>query len=102
MATKDKSTFDRFQSLMTILTPILVVAIGAYLNQNITRVESEIKNVEAMKEFFELIAGEDVGKAKMAAYALYMLNKEDRGFRESRGCWESRNLCRGPGLELPG
>jgi hypothetical protein len=30
-----------------------------------------------MKEFFELIAGEDTGKAKMAAYALYMLNKED-------------------------
>ncbi len=77
MATTNKSTLDKIQSLMTILTPILVVAIGAYLNQNITRVESEIKNVEAMKPYFDMMAGEDAAKAKMAAYALYMLNRED-------------------------
>jgi len=77
MPSSDKTIFDKTQSVMTLITPILVVAIGAYLNQNITRVESEIKNVEAMQPYFDMMAGKDTGKAKMAAYALYMLNKED-------------------------
>ncbi|NOX67553.1 MAG: hypothetical protein GXP15_00020 [Gammaproteobacteria bacterium] len=77
MATTEKSAFDKIQSALVVLTPILVVVFGAYLNQNITKVESQIKNVEAMKPYFDMMAGEDPAKAKMAAYALYMLNKED-------------------------
>jgi hypothetical protein len=64
MAATDKSAFDRIQSVLTIITPVLVVAIGAYLNQNITRVESEIKIVVAMKPYFDMMAGSDSAKAK--------------------------------------
>jgi len=77
MATAEKSTFEKIQSALAVLTPILVVGFGAYLNQNITKVENQIKNVEAMKPYFDMMAGDDPGTAKMAAYALYMLNKDD-------------------------
>ena len=77
MTTSGKTGFDKVQSALAVVTPLLVLGIGAFLNQNITRVESQIKNVEAMKPYFDMMAGDDPAKAKMAAYALYMLNRED-------------------------
>jgi len=94
MASTDKSTFNRFQSLVTILTPVIVAAGGFYgymlqkevaeaeakataAQTQIKEIETSIRNVEAMETYFKMMGGENNAEAKMAAYALYMLNKED-------------------------
>lgn len=83
----EKSTFSQFQSIITILTPIIVAAGGFYgymLEQKVTDAEAEIanlqttiRNVEAMETYFKMMGGDNDAEAKMAAYALYMLNKND-------------------------
>ncbi|MDH3650497.1 MAG: hypothetical protein OEQ53_12500 [Saprospiraceae bacterium] len=91
MSTREKSLFDRIQAILTILTPILVAVVGFWLTRSdnkiqsaqeeiqveISRIESSIKGVEAMKPFMEMMADTVLAKSKMAAYALYMLTKED-------------------------
>ena len=74
---KHRSAWDVFQAVMTFATPILVVVLGIVLNRNINQIEARIANVEAMSKYFEMISGTDVAQAKMAAYALYMLNQDD-------------------------
>ena len=94
MASTDKSTFSRFQTLVTVLTPIIVAAGGFYgyvlqkevaeaeakataAQTKIAEIETSIMSVEAMETYFKMMGGENNAEAKMAAYALYMLNKED-------------------------
>ena len=94
MASTGKSKFNQFQSLVTILTPV-VVAIGGFYGYvlqkevaeaeakaaaaetRISEIETSIRNVEAMETYFKMMGGDNDAEAKMAAYALYMLNKED-------------------------
>jgi hypothetical protein len=94
MASSDNSTFNRFQSLVTILTPIIVAVGGVYgyllqeevasakakataAQTQIAEIQTSIRNVEAMETYFKMMGGTNNAEAKMAAYALYMLNKED-------------------------
>ena len=94
MASTDKSKFNQFQSLVTILTPVIVAIGGVYgymlqkevteaeakasaAQTRISQIETSIRNVEAMETYFKMMGGENDAEAKMAAYALYMLNKED-------------------------
>jgi hypothetical protein len=94
MASTDKSTFNQFQALVTILTPVIVAVGGFYgymLQEEVARaeakataaqtqiaeIETSIRNVEAMETYFKMMVGDNNAEAKMAAYALYMLNKED-------------------------
>lgn len=76
-AGRHRGAWDVFQGVMTFATPILVVVLGIILNRNINQIETRIANVEAMSKYFEMISGTDVAQAKMAAYALYMLNQDD-------------------------
>jgi len=83
----NKTKFDRYQSLVAVTVPILTVALAVFAYQadqkasdasgRIALVESSINKVEAMGEYFKMMAGENNAEAKMAAYALYMLTKED-------------------------
>jgi hypothetical protein len=94
MASTEKSTFIRFQSLVTILTPVIVAVGGFYgyllqkdvaaaelkataAQNQIAEIETSIRNVEAMETYFKMMGGDNDAEAKMAAYALYMLNKDD-------------------------
>lgn len=80
--------------MVTILTPVIVAAGGFYgyvlqkevaeaeakataAQTQIAEIETSIRNVEAMETYFKMMGGENNAEAKMAAYALYMLNKED-------------------------
>ena len=94
MASTNKSTFNQFQTLMAVLTPV-IAAVGVFygnLLQNevkqaeakataaqtqIAEIETSIRNVEAMETYFKMMGGDNNAEAKMAAYALYTLNKED-------------------------
>ena len=84
MASTDKSTFNRFQSLVTILTPIIVAVGGFYgyvlqkevaeaeakataAQTQIAEIETSIRNVEAMETYFKMMGGENNAEAKMAA-----------------------------------
>jgi len=87
MASSDKSTFNQFQSVVAILTPVIVAFGGFYgyilkdrvadAQSQLAAMETSIRNVEAMETFFKMMGGENNAEAKMAAYALYMLNKEN-------------------------
>ena len=94
MASSEKSRFNRFQSVVTVLTPVIVAAGGFYgyllqkevadaeakasaAQTQLNRIETSIRNVEAMETYFKMMGGDNNAEAKMAAYALYMLNKED-------------------------
>ncbi|NIV18212.1 MAG: hypothetical protein GWN47_07305 [Woeseiaceae bacterium] len=94
MASTDKTKFNQFQSLVTILTPVIVAIGGFYgyvlqkevsdaeakataAQTQIAEIETSIRNVEAMETYFKMMGGDNNAEAKMAAYALYMLNKED-------------------------
>jgi len=87
MANTAKTPFDKYQGLVAITVPILTAALAVFAYQadqkatdasgRIAMVESSINKVEAMGEYFKMMAGENNAEAKMAAYALYMLTKED-------------------------
>jgi len=87
MANTSKTKFDRYQSLVAVTVPIMTAALAVFAYQadqkasdatgRIAMVESSINKVEAMGEYFKMMAGENNAEAKMAAYALYMLTKED-------------------------
>lgn len=87
MANTGKTKFDRYQGLVAITVPIITAALAVFAYQadqkasdasgRIAMVESSINKVEAMGEYFKMMAGENNAEAKMAAYALYMLTKED-------------------------
>jgi hypothetical protein len=76
--------WDKVQVIFTILTP-LILGVGGYIinstqqeiSNSISRLEQTVSSVEAMGPYFEMLAKGDSAQAKMAAYALYMLNKED-------------------------
>jgi hypothetical protein len=81
---KSKSKWERFQSALPVITPLLIAAIGVFisLQQNslqnqISNIESQISNVKAMKPFMEMIADEDVTTSKLGAYGIYLLKKKD-------------------------
>lgn len=81
---EQKDFRDWVQVIFTVLTPIILGVGGFVINsaqqeisKNISRLEQTISSVEAMKPYFDMLAGSDPAQAKMAAYALYMLNKED-------------------------
>lgn len=81
---EQKDFWDRVQVIFTVLTPIILGVGGFIINsaqqeisKNISRLEQTVSSVEAMKPYFDMLAGSDPSQAKMAAYALYMLNKED-------------------------
>lgn len=82
MAQKD--FLDRVQVIFTVLTPLLLGVGGFFISssqskisESLDRLEKTISSVEAMKPYFDMLAGEDPAKAKMAGYALYMLNREE-------------------------
>jgi hypothetical protein len=79
-----KNIWDIVQIIFTILTPLVLFVGGIIINStqqeisnNISKLEQTVSSVEAMRPYFDMLAGEDPAQAKMAAYALYMLNKED-------------------------
>ena len=81
---EQKTLWDKLQIIFTILTP-LTLGVGGFIinstqqeiSHNIMRLEQTVASVEAMKPYFEMLAGNNTAQAKMAAYALYMLNKND-------------------------
>ena len=92
MASSDKSKFSLFQSTVTVLTPVMVLSgsiWGFLLERDVTKaddaaqkaqaqiaaIQTSIKSVEAMETYFKMMGGDNNAEAKMAAYALYMLNK---------------------------
>ena len=87
MASTEKSRFNQFQTVVTIVTPVIVAIGGFYgyvlqkevtdAEAKISEIQTSIRNVEAMETYFKMMGGDNNAEAKMAAYALYMLNKED-------------------------
>jgi hypothetical protein len=79
-----KNLWDKVQVIFTILTP-LILGIGGFIinstqqeiSKSISRLEQTVSSVEAMRPYFDMLAGNNTAQAKMAAYALYMLNSED-------------------------
>ncbi len=74
---KSKSAWEITQSVLLLLTPILVAFLGYVFNRSLTEIEGQIANVSAMQPFMEMIADEDITTSKMGAYAIYMLKKDD-------------------------
>jgi hypothetical protein len=74
---RTKSVWDILQSVILLLTPVLVAVMGYFFNKSLTEIESQIANVSAMKPFMEMIADSNITKSKMGAYAIYMLKKDD-------------------------
>ena len=74
---KSKSAWEITQSVILLLTPVLVAVMGYVFNRSLTQIESQIANVSAMQPFMEMIADEDITRSKMGAYAIYMLKKDD-------------------------
>ena len=72
-----KRSWKIFISAMPILTPLIVLFLGFYFDKSLTKIEGQIKNVEAMQPFTKMIADKDVTTSKMGAYAIYMLKKDD-------------------------
>lgn len=79
-----KNFLDIVQVIFTILTPLILGVGGFFINStqqeisnSISRLEQTVSSVEAMRPYFDMLAGDDPAQAKMAAYALYMLNSED-------------------------
>ena len=83
-STNSKSTSDIIRTASLFLTPIAVAVLGYLGSQrlssvqtDISRVQTEIANVSALKPFMEMVADTDVTKSKLGAYAIYMLKKDD-------------------------
>lgn len=72
-----RSTWDSIQSIILLLTPVLVAVLGYFFNKSLSEIESKIANVAAMKPFMEMIASEDITESKMGAYAIYLLKEKD-------------------------
>ncbi len=79
-----KSLWDKIQIIFTVLTPLILGIGGFYINmgqkqisENISHLQNTVATVDAMKPYFDMLVGEEAAKAKMAAYALYMLNREE-------------------------
>jgi hypothetical protein len=79
-----RDNWARVQTIFTVLTP-LVLGVGGYflninqqsLSQEISALQQTIAQVEVMQPYIDMIVGEDTSKARTAAYALYMLRKDD-------------------------
>lgn len=79
-----KNLWYKVQVIFTILTP-LILGIGGFIinstqqkiSNSISSLEQTVSTVEAMRPYFDMLAGSNPAQAKMAAYALYMLNKEE-------------------------
>ncbi len=74
---KSRSGWDNIQSVILLLTPVLIAVLGYFFNKSLSDIQGQIANVSAMKPFMEMIASKDITKSKMGAYAIYMLKKED-------------------------
>lgn len=70
-------TWEITKSIIILLTPVLVAVMGYLFNRSLTKIESQIANVEAMRPFMDMIADTSETKSKMGAYAIYMLKKDD-------------------------
>lgn len=96
---------ERIQIVLTVLTPLMLGLGGlwfkraeqrlngeqqvllakqqdlqtqqAKISGQLSQLQTRTTMVQAMKEYFEMLVAADSSKGKMAAYALYMLNKED-------------------------
>ncbi len=87
---KTKSKWSIIQSSLSVLTPVLIGVVGFFFqskqsdiaqNQKgielqISSIQSQISNVEAMEPFMKMISSEDRTLSIMGAYAIYMLKKE--------------------------
>lgn len=77
--------FPRLQAIATILTPILL-GIGGFIisdqardtSRQLEEIAQTVSAVSAMEPYIDLLAGDSPQKAKMAAYALYKLNLNDK------------------------
>ena len=72
-----KSTIRYVVDFLSILTPILVAVGGWLINAKVSRIEKTVTYVEAMKPFMEMMTDSSEAKSKMAALAIYMLQKDD-------------------------
>ncbi|HEU0012327.1 MAG TPA: hypothetical protein VFQ45_01515 [Longimicrobium sp.] len=70
--------------MASILTPLILGIGGWYLNQsqqelsrNISHLQTTVATVEAMPPYFDMLVKPETAQAKMAAYALYMLKRDD-------------------------
>ena len=79
------SPFPRLQAIATILTPILLGVGGLMLSdqardtsRQLQEIAQTVSAVSAMEPYIGLLAGDSPQKAKMAAYALYKLNLNDK------------------------
>lgn len=95
-----KTLWDKLQVIFTIITPIILGVGGFIINSsqqeisnNISKLKQTVSSVEAMKPFFEMLAGNNNAQAKMAAYALYILNKDDPDMAVSLILAANRKEC---------
>lgn len=77
--------FPRLQAVATILTPVMLGVGGLVLSsqqeetsRQIEVIAQTVSAVEAMQPYMALLADGSSEKAKMAAYALYKLNANDK------------------------
>jgi len=95
---KMKDNWEKFQVIFTVLTTIVTAIWGAfiYLNQEknnqlqqknnqlqqdisnqLAELDRTIKSVDSMAQYIDKIVDRDISKAKLSAYALYILNKDN-------------------------
>lgn len=89
---------ERIQIVFAVLTPLMLGLGGlwfrnaeqdlsdkqqelqvqqAQISSQLSQLQTRTTMVQAMKGYFEMLVAPDSSQGKMAAYALYMLNKED-------------------------
>ncbi len=88
------TTWERAQMAITAITGIvaILISLGQFnltrqqqdlkvaqdsIASSLARIKSEQETVESISKYFDLLAGSDTSKAKMGAYAVYMLKRED-------------------------
>lgn len=81
----ENRTLSRVQTIASILTPLILGIGGWYFNQSqqdlsrsVSQLETTVATVQAMPPYFDMLVQKtDTAKAKLAAYALYMLKRDD-------------------------
>lgn len=82
-----KTTFEIIQTVITLLTPFLVIIFGALISNTVnqtetqvnslkTEMETKIAPIEAMKPFMDMMSEDSsITRNIMGAYGIYMLKK---------------------------
>jgi hypothetical protein len=90
----NRSTWDRVQMAVTLLTALVGVWLSISqatiqrhqdllkssqdsMSISMDQLKLEHSTIESLSSYFDLMTGADSGKAKMGAYAIYMLEKHD-------------------------